>query len=51
MDTDETQIPDLNLFVFNLCPSVFKLTKPAPMQGFLNQWTATVSETVSMAAD
>jgi hypothetical protein len=34
-----------------LCPSVFKLSKPASMQGFLTRWTATVSGTVSRTPD
>jgi hypothetical protein len=33
------------------CPSYIKLTKPLPMQGFLDGWTATVSGTVSNRAD
>ena len=54
-DADEKFFaPCFSALVFirvHLCASVFKFTNPAPMQGFLSQWTATVSETVSMAAD
>src|ERR1035438_1925351 len=34
-----------------LCPSVVELLKPLQIQGFLHAWTATVSDSVSMAAD
>ncbi len=37
--------------VFNPWPSVFKLLKPLQIQGFLKQWTATVSKSVSHGAD
>ena len=35
----------------DLCPSVVELLKPLQIQGFLTGWTATVSKTVSHAAD
>jgi hypothetical protein len=42
--------PQLVYIRVHLRPSVFKLSKPVSIKGFLSRWTATVSGTASPAA-